>query len=88
MDTAVETRDAGFIGSIIVGGPLQGDVTAGAFLEFELLVEGGVERAHSAREKGVARHAGQDFGGGATEGAVRGNVSRKGWCNEGVSLIG
>src|SRR5205823_8279050 len=71
-----------------VGGPLQGDVHAGAVLEHQELIPRGEELAHAAGEVLVAGERGHHLGGGARVGGVAGDEAGEGRGDEGGALIG
>ena len=88
MDAAPDAGEAALVRGVTIGGPLQRDVDAGSVLEDEEFVLGAVKLAHAAGKKGVSREQRHDFRRGPRESGMPGDVTGKGRCHEGGSLVG
>ena len=87
VDAAVQTRQAGVVGGVVVARPLHDDVLAGPTLVLEEPVLLGAELAEPTGEIRAAGETGERLGGGAAEGAVTGDEARERRRDEGVPLI-
>src|SRR5829696_9513050 len=81
VDTAVDARDPGLVGGVVVGGRLQHDIPARPPLDVEASA-GLTALEQPARKIRAARERREDLSGGAAEGAVAGHVPRKGRGDE------
>src|SRR5262245_12432930 len=86
VDPAVEPRDTGLVGSVVVRRPFELDRFGRPDLDRQVAGLFRV-RALAAREVLAAGEAGEDLGGGAAERAVAGRVALERWRDERRQLV-
>ena len=87
VDATVEAAEAGLVGRVVVGGPLQRHVHTGPGFVPERAGRDG-PRGQATGEEGRAGHDREDLGCRPAEGGVAADVAREGGGHEGRPLVG